>query len=122
VVLWLCVCVERIACFACLMSVRDGERLGVSGNASVSAVLFGCVCMAVLPRTLNLLLYIAAHAEWSAFPPPDYVPCAISLFRPRMRLTNKLSMLKVTPCQVRYILERSNWLVKDDAMLDQILK
>jgi len=105
----------------CVLDVRDGERLGVSGSASVSAVLFGCVRTAVLPRTLNLRLYIAAHAEWSAFPPPDYVPCTMSLFRPRMRPTNKLSVLKVTPCQVRYIVERGNWQVRD-AMLDQILK
>lgn len=114
-------CVERIACFACLMSVRDGESLRVSRSASVSAILFGCVRTAVLPRTLNLRLYVAAHAEWSAFPPPDYVLSAMSLVRPRMRPTNKLSVLKFTPCQVRYILERGNWLVKD-AILDQILR
>lgn len=97
-VLWLCVC--RKNCLLCVLNVRGGERLGVSGSASVSANLFGCVRTAVLPRTLNLFLYIVAHAEWSAFS-PDYVPCAISHFRPRMRLTNKLSVLKVTPCQVR---------------------
>ena len=76
---------------------------------------------AVLPRTLNLLWYIAAHAEWSAFPPPSYMPCTIPLSRPRIRLTSKFSMLRATPCLLLYVFERGNWLVRD-AMLDHILK
>jgi len=41
------VCVSRKSCLFCvLISVRDGERLGVSGSANVTGVLFlgACAC------------------------------------------------------------------------------
>jgi len=43
------------------------RRTKLSGNASVCAVLFLGACASVL-------LYIAAHAGWIAFPPSHYVP------------------------------------------------
>jgi len=119
----LCVCVCRKNCLFCvLMSLRDGERLGRSGSASVSAVFFlgacACarqyclihlICFCALPRTLNGAPFLLP------------ITCTTSLSRPRMCLTSKLSALKVTPCHHRYILERVNRLVRD-AVLDHILK
>jgi hypothetical protein len=65
VMLWLYVC-RKNCLFCVLMSARDGERLGVSGGASVSAMLFlgacACarqcclvrlICFCILPRTLS---------------------------------------------------------------------
>ena len=59
------VCAEEIACAYVLP-----RRTKVSGNASVCAVLFLSACASVPPHVFQLLLHIAAHAGWSAFPPP----------------------------------------------------
>jgi hypothetical protein len=46
----LCVrlCSGKCFCFVCI-AVRDGRRLGFSGSASVSAMLFECVCVCAPP-------------------------------------------------------------------------
>jgi hypothetical protein len=40
-----------------LISVADGHRLGVSGSAGISAVLFHCVCAFVLNEVLLFRVY-----------------------------------------------------------------
>lgn len=52
------------------MFFQDGQRLEVSGNSSVCAVILPSACASMLPHTFHLLLHIAAHVGWSAFPLP----------------------------------------------------
>lgn len=110
VVLWLwCVC-RKNCLFCVLISVRDGERLGVSGCARVSAVFFlrvcACarqcclihvICFGTSPRTLN------------------GAPCHLPITCPVLHhFLHECDLPANFPCW-------GNWLVRD-TMLDHVLK